>query len=95
MLESTGLDPSRLLIDGVPPPSLEGGEVAIIPYADNLNVAGLDQDRVQHVKDTVVAKLRATGFRVHEELDATDTAQSLGFYIDGVSGVVSPIPERL
>jgi hypothetical protein len=95
VLESTGLDPSRLLIDGVPPPSLEGGEVAIIPYADNLNVAGLDQDRVQHVKDTVVAKLRATGFRVHEELDATDTAQSLGFYIDGVSGVVSPIPERL
>lgn len=94
-LEATGLDESRLLVEGNPPPCLEGGEVVLLPYADNLNVAGVNPARVQEIKDVIVQKLRKTGFRVHEELDATSAAQSLGFYIDGVGGVVQPIPARL
>lgn len=66
----------------------------IIPYADNLNVAGTDQSRVQAVKDCVVARLREVGFRVHEETDACTIAQSLGFVIDGEHGVVHPIVDR-
>ncbi|CAK9044550.1 unnamed protein product [Durusdinium trenchii] len=77
------------------PPDLSDGEVIIIPYADNLNVAGIDEQRVQQVKNKIVDRLREIGFRVHEELEACSIGQSLGFLVDGAKGVVAPIPERL
>jgi hypothetical protein len=58
-------------------------------------VAGTSAEKVQEVKDKVVDRLRQLGFRVHEEIDAQHTCQSLGFLIDGVNGMISPIPERL
>ena len=94
-LQATGLDHSRFLVEGQPAPCLEEGEVALLPYADNLNVLGIDRGKVQETKDRIVTYLRSLGFRVHEELEATCTFQSLGFYIDGKNGVVTPIPERL
>ena len=50
-LEASSLDTSRLLVEGRPAPDLSEGEVVLIPYADNLNVAGTDQQRVQQVKE--------------------------------------------
>ena len=67
----------------------------IIPYADNLNVAGIDEQRVQQVKNKIVDRLREIGFRVHEELEACSIGQSPGFLVDGAKGVVTPIPERV
>eukprot|EP00438_Fugacium_kawagutii_P003956 Skav200396 [mRNA] locus=scaffold1919:156792:162160:- [translate_table: standard] len=94
-LRASGLPHDRVVVEGRAPPSLEGGEPILIPYADNLNVAGLNPERVQETKDAVVAALRGHGFRVHEELDASDCAQSLGFLVDGASGIVQPVPEKL
>lgn len=67
----------------------------MIPYADNLNVTGISAQRVQEVKDLIVKKLRDTGFRVHEETEAQSTVQSLGFLVDGITGTIQPVPERL
>ena len=93
-MQATGLDHDRFLVEGQPAPCLEEGEVALLPYADNLNVLGTNK-KVQVTKDKIVEYLRSFGFRVHEEMEATCTFQSLGFYIDGQNGVVTPIPERL
>ena len=41
-----------------------------------------------------VASVRSV-FLVHEEMDACDEAQSLGFYINGREGYVAPVPDRL
>ena len=77
----------RVLVEGRPCPDLSDGEPILIPYVDNLNVEGTDPARVQAVKDQV-------GFRVHEEMDACTTAQSLGFMIDGENGIIHPIVDR-
>eukprot|EP00439_Symbiodinium_sp_Y106_P051618 s792_g6.t2 len=90
-----GLSFERVLVDNKAAPDLSNGEPVILPYADNLNVAGPNQDKVQAAKDGAVSRLRGLGFIVHEEMDATDVAQSPGFLIDGKRGIVSPIPERL
>ena len=94
-LIASGLDSSRVVVDHRAPPDLSGGDPIIIPYADNLNVAGTDQQAVQDTKDRIVKVLGGHGFRVHEELDASDCAQSLGFLIDGSNGLVAPVPEKL
>ena len=94
-LEASGLSEDRLLVEGRACPDLSDGCPALIVYADNLNVFGTDPDRVQAVKDVIVEKLRSVGFRVHEETDSCSMCQSLGFLIDGKSGIISPIPERL
>ncbi|CAK9012348.1 unnamed protein product [Durusdinium trenchii] len=93
-LEASGLGTSRLLVEGRPAPSLETGEVVLIPYADNLNVAGTCQAAVQRTKDCIVHRLRQHGFRVHEETEASTLAQSLGFLVDGERHCITPIPER-
>lgn len=93
-LEASKLPTSRLLVEGRPAPELDSGEVVLIPYADNLNVAGTSMERVQQVKDSIVDRLRHHGFRVHEETEASTIAQSLGFLIDGESLTVTPIPNR-
>ena len=93
-LEASGLTTSRLLVEGRPAPDISNGEAVLIPYADNLNVAGIDEGRVQSIKDTIVARLRGHGFRVHEETEAGALAQSLGFLIDGSNHCITPIPDR-
>ena len=94
-LQACGLSPDRLLVEGRPCPDLSDGSPALIVYADNLNVLGTNEMKVQEVKDVIVQKLRSVNFIVHEELDAVSIAQSLGFLIDGEKGIISPIPERL
>ena len=86
------IPPSQVLADGRPAPSLSTGEAVIIPYADNLNVCGVNQQAVQDTKDKVVKQLRSVGFRVHEEENASPVAQALGFILDGERGEVRPIP---
>ena len=90
-----GLGPGREVFDGAPCPSLDGPEPIMLAYADNLNVVGTDCEEVQRAKDAAVAHLRSLGFVIHEELDATSSANSLGFFIDGVAGRVSPIPQKV
>ena len=94
-LVASGLPPSRIMTDRRPVPSLETDEPFVLPYADNLNVGGTNQSKVQAVKDKVVKHLRDIGFKVHEELDATTMANSLGYQIDGELGTVQPIPDKL
>ena len=53
-LQASGLDVNRLLVEGKCCPDLSTGEVILVPYADNLNVAGVNAERVQHVKDSIV-----------------------------------------
>jgi hypothetical protein len=88
----SGLSQDRLLVSDRVPPSLDGGEPFIIAYANNLNVGGLNQEKVQRAKDGAVQRLRSSGFGVHEEVDANTRVESLGFQIDGVQGLVTPIP---
>lgn len=92
-----GISLDRVLVDGKPAPSLADGQVLLLPYADNLNVAGTDRRQVQLAKDGAVKRLREVGLLVHEELDACTVAQSLtlGYSIDGESGTVRPAPDRL
>ena len=82
-LIGSGLSPDRLIHDKSPAPSLDDGQPVLIPYADNLNVAGTCSAQVQSVKDRVVKHLRDLGFKVHEEMDACSSATSLGYHIDG------------
>lgn len=89
-----GLEATQILADGRPPPDLCSGTTVVIPSADNLNVAGIDQKEVQRVKDAAVSQLRSVGFRVHEEEDAKSSAKALGFILDGAGGRVHPIPEK-
>ena len=78
-MNASGLGHDRVLVEGKPCPDLSDGSPIILPYADNLNVAGTSAEKVQEVKDKVVDRLRQLGFRVHEEIDAQHTCQSLGF----------------
>ena len=94
-LIGAGLSDARLVRADRPAPDLSGGEPAVIAYADNLNVTGTDEERVQKAKDGAVARLRTLGFGVHEELDACASATSLGFSIDGATGVVKPVPDKV
>lgn len=94
-LQGSGLTKDRLLVADRPPPSLSGGEPFMIAYADNLNIGGLDQERVQAAKEGAVSRLRSLGFGIHEEVEAANMVDSLGFRIDGVNGIVLPIPEKV
>ena len=49
----------------------------LIPYADNMNICGIDKQAVQVAKDKVVTQLRKMKFRLHEEQDATPVVQAL------------------
>lgn len=55
-------------------------------YAGNLNVAGLDRERVQQVKDAITHRVRQMGFRMDV---------GVGFLINAVGGTISPIASRL
>ena len=92
---AVGCSPAQVLADGRPPPSLRGGHPILIPYADNMNVVGVDRQRVQDTKDKIAERLRDVGFIVHEEQEAVSSVQALGFIIDGARGEVRPIPLRL
>ena len=94
-LIGSGLSQDRLLVADQPSPSLAGGIPLLIAYADNLNVAGACPSQVQAAKDGAVQRLRALGFGVHEETDACTSADSLGFRLDGVCGVVTPFLKKL
>ena len=89
-----GISHEQVLVDGRPPPMLDDGKSIVIPYADNLNVIGINKQDVQNIKDKAVARLRQVGFRVHEEEDASTTAKALGFIIDGDQLRVHPVPEK-
>ncbi|CAE8681315.1 unnamed protein product [Polarella glacialis] len=97
-LLGAGLNQDRLLVDGQPAPSLKDGTPIVLPYCDNLNIAGTNRELVQQAKDGAVKRLRAVGFLVHEEVDACLQVDSLGYTINGSTGIVAPQPlkaERL
>ncbi|CAE8609395.1 unnamed protein product, partial [Polarella glacialis] len=94
-LVGSGLSVSRLLVDGAPAPELESGQPVMLPYCDNLNVSGIDKSRVQQAIEGAVQRLKEVGFIVHEEVAATLKVKSLGYSIDGGTGVVSANPEKL
>jgi hypothetical protein len=94
-LIGSGLQPSRLLVDHTVAPDLSRGEPVLLPYCDNLNVAGTDKQRVAQALDGATARLRSLGFVVHEVSAPALHATSLGYVIDGSVGVVRPRPERL
>ena len=90
---AANLPMSRVLVDGRPSPALTEG-VALVPYADNLNIVGCSREEVQATKQKIIVHLEALGFRIHEEQDAELFAESLGFYIDGHQGKVYPKPAK-
>ena len=83
----------RVLADGRPAPPL-GKDPILVPYADNLNSVGVNKQKVQAMKDKIIAHLHAVGFRTHEEQDAELHAEALGFTIDGAQGKVRPKPNK-
>ena len=85
---------SRVLVDGRPAPPLSDGPV-LVPYADNLNVVGVNKEEVQEVKSRIVKHLQSLGFRIHEEQDALPYAESLGFLLDGKKGKIFPKPAKV
>eukprot|EP00435_Cladocopium_sp_Y103_P026023 s1915_g6.t1 len=91
---AAGLAMERVLVDGRPSPDLAKG-IALVPYADNLNIVGCSKEAVQQAKQSIVTHLESLGFRIHEEQEAECTAEALGFYIDGRRGRVYPKPEKL
>ena len=95
ILVATGLSADCVLVDNSPAPVLDRASVVLIPYADNLNVCGLDQNLVQKVKDQAVSHLQSLGFRTHEEMEASEKVQSLGFEVDGRLGLVKPVKGKL
>ena len=53
------------------------------------------QKKFREPKAGLYQRSRGWRFRVHEELDASDVAQSFGFLFDGKRAIVQPIPEKL
>ncbi|CAE8604771.1 unnamed protein product [Polarella glacialis] len=97
-LIGAGLNQDRLLVDGRPAPNLKDGTPIILPYCDNLNIAGTNRELVQQAKEGAVKRLREVGFLVHEEVEACLQVDSLGYTINGSTGIVAPQPlkaERL
>ena len=88
-----GVPIERVLVDGRPAPPL-GDDPILVPYADNLNIVGVNKQKVQEMKDKIIAHLHTIGFRTHEEQDAELRAEALGFTIDGVQGKVRPKPNK-
>ena len=89
------VDMSRVLVDGRPAPSLDqAGPPILVSYADNLNIIGTNKNSVQQVKDKIIDHLRKIGFRTHEEQEASEQVESLGFVIDGKAGEVYPKPNK-
>ncbi|CAE8582249.1 unnamed protein product [Polarella glacialis] len=97
-LIGAGLNQDRLLVDGRPAPNLKDGTPIILPYCDNLNIAGTNRELVQQAKEGAVKRLREVGFLVREEVEACLQVDSLGYTINGSTGIVAPQPlkaERL
>ena len=94
-LTGSELSRDRLITDQTAPPDLSSGEPVLLPYCDNLNVAGCDAAEVARARDLAASRLRSLGFVVHEETGPDLCATSLGYEINGDTGVVKPRPERL
>ena len=54
----------------------------------------MDREAVKAAKDGAVARLRAAGLEVYEEVEATTLTSSLGFVIDGSKGLLHPKPDK-
>ena len=94
-LRGSGLSPQRLLVDAAPAPDLCCAEPLMLPYCDNLNLAGTSVLPVQQALERSILALESHGFDVHERVDATLQVESLGYCIDGESGLVSIRPAKL
>lgn len=87
--------PDRIVVDGKPVPRLSSqNPVLLVPYADNLNIVGIDRQAVQNMKVIITKHLNSIGFLTHEEQDAVTSAEALGFFIDGEAGRVQPRPHK-
>ena len=52
----SGLGIDRVLVDNKPAPDLRDGTPVLLPYADNLNVTGIDPAKVQAAKEGAVTQ---------------------------------------
>ena len=92
---AAGFGMESIVVDGRPVhPLNDQHPTLLVPYADNLNIVGINKQEVQQVKNQVVKHMNSIGFRTHEEQDAEPHAEALGFLIDGEKGKVMPRPEK-
>ena len=83
-----------LLVDRRPAPVLAPGVTLALPYCDNLTVATTAQASCNRARLQSAAHCRKVGYKVHEEVAATQWAESLGFVLDGLAGRFSGSPVR-
>ena len=48
------------------------GATSSVPYVDNGNIIGLNKTSVQRTLSEVISDLTGSGFKVHEQVDATE-----------------------
>ena len=53
------------------------------PYVDNDNIIGLNKTSVQRTLSEVIGDLTGSGFKVHEQVDATEELNLVGIVFDG------------
>ena len=71
----------RVVFDGRPVLPLDDrNSTLLIPYADNLNIVGVDKEKVQSMKNTITDHLNSIGFITHEKQGAETQAEALGFW---------------
>ncbi|CAK0812001.1 unnamed protein product, partial [Prorocentrum cordatum] len=84
-----------MVLDKAPAAQLEPGMVGDLPYVDNANIIGIEQDLVQDRLERMTAALDQLGLKWHERQGAGIEVEILGVIVDGVQGLVRPKPKRL
>ncbi|CAK0837444.1 unnamed protein product, partial [Prorocentrum cordatum] len=87
LLRRAGLPPARLLRDGTPPPSFEGGPVQLA-YVGNFGVFGCDKAEVEAARRQALEGIRQAGFHVHEIEQVSASLDIVGVHLDGDKKVV-------
>ena len=82
--------PEHILQARRPAPRLRGDVLLALPYCDNLTVAATCAKAANDGRERVAQHCRELGFVVHEETEADRWAQSLGFLLDGATGLSVP-----
>ena len=94
-LASLHISRHDLFLDARPPPTIEEGKCAGMPYCDNVHVMSNRVEVAEEGRLKVCKSLRESGFKVHEEQPAAAIVQTLGGIIDGESGLITVTPTRL
>ena len=90
---AAGLTMDRVLVGGRPSPSI-AEDVAIIPYADNLNIVGCDQDKAQATKQTIVNHMESLRIQDPRGTGSFGAGRVSRLFIHGRVGKVYPKPNK-